>query len=139
MSKVKGSRVERELFHMFWEEHGWAGIRTAGSGSTTLPAPDLLIGNGSRVLAIECKSGKGRSDIRKEQIDELKLFAKLFGAEPWVGARFDNMDWYFLKLNELGKTKGGHFFIDPKLVVKKGIVFDELIGKFKQKRISDIK
>ena len=135
MSKKKGSRVERELFHMFWNEKGWAGLRVAGSGSTTLPAPDLIVGNSLRILAIECKSGKGRRDIKKEQIEELKIFSKLFGAEAWIGARFDNMPWYFFRLTEIGKSKGKNYFIDPKLAIKKGIKFEELIGKYKQKRL----
>ena len=135
-SKKKGSRLERELFHMFWKQKGWCGLRVAGSGSTTLPAPDLIVGNGSRVLAIECKSGKGRRDIKKEQVDELKIFAKLFGAEPWIGVRFDNMPWHFLQLEKLGKSKGKNYFVDSKLVVSNGIKFEELIGKYKQKRLS---
>ena len=135
MSKVKGSRLERELFHMFWNQKGWAGLRVAGSGSTTLPASDLLAGNGSRILAIECKSGKGRRDIKKKQVEELKTFSKLFGAEAWVGVRFDNMPWYFLQLGDLGKSKGKNYFVNPDLVIKKGIMFEELIGKYKQKRL----
>lgn len=130
MSKTKGSRIERELFHMFWNQKGWSCIRTAGSGSTTLPAPDLLIGNGSRVLAVECKSGKGRRDIKKEQIGELKIFSKLFGAEPWIGVRFDNMPWYFLEIKNLGRSKGKNYFVDQKLILKKGLKFEELIGNY---------
>lgn len=138
-SKKKGSRTERELFHMFWETGRWMPLRTAGSGSTPIPAPDLLIGNGSRVLAIECKSGKGRRDIKKEQIEELKIFSKLFGAEPWVGVRFDNMPWYFLEIKDIGKSKGKNYFVDPKLVIEKGMKFEELIGKYKQRKLSDEK
>src|SRR3989344_3616037 len=138
MSKQKGARTERELFHMFWQEKGWAGIRVAGSGSTTLPSSDLLVGNGSKVLAMECKSGgRERRDIRREQIEELKIFSKLFGAEPWVGVRFDNMPWYFLGVNEIGKSKGKNYFVDPKLVIEKGMRFEELIGKYKQKKLTE--
>ncbi len=135
MSKKKGSRLERELFHLFWETRKWMPLRTAGSGSTPIPAPDLIVGNGSRILAIECKSGKGRRDIKKEQIEELKIFSKLFGAEAWIGARFDNMPWYFFKLTEIGKSRGKNYFIDPELAIKKGIKFEELIGKYKQKKL----
>lgn len=120
---------------MFWETKGWGALRTAGSGSTTLPAPDLIVGNGSRVLAIECKSGKGRRDIGAEQIEELRLFSKVFGAEPWVGVRFDNTPWYFLKLNEIGKTSGKNYFVDKKIASRNGISFEELIGKFKQRKL----
>ena len=135
MSKKKGSRLERELFHMFWEQKGWSALRTAGSGSTTLPAPDLLVGNGSRVLAIECKSGKGRRDIKKEQIDELKIFSKLFGAEPWIGVRFNSLPWYFLEIKHLGISSGKNYFVNPGLAIKKGITFKELVGMYKQSRL----
>ncbi len=135
MGKKKGSRIERELFHMFWDHGKWAALRVAGSGSTTLPAPDLLTGNSSRILAIECKSGKGRRDIKKEQIEEFKKFSKLFGAEPWIAIRFDHMPWYFLRIEQLGVSKGNNYFVDPKLVLKQGIYFDDLIGKFRQKKL----
>ena len=120
---------------MFWETKKWMPLRTAGSGSTPLPAPDLIVGNGSRVLAIECKSGKGRRDIKKEQIEELTTFAKLFGAQPIIGVRFDNMPWYFLEISQLGVSKGKNYFVDVSLVQKKGISFEELIGLYKQKRL----
>lgn len=135
MSKRKGSRTERELINLFHSTGQFAPLRIAGSGSTPIPAPDLIVGGKNRVFAIECKSGKGRRDIRKEQVEELKIFSKLFGAEPWVGVRFDNMPWYFLDLKKLGKSKGKNYFVNPDLAVKKGIKFEELIGKYKQKRL----
>lgn len=135
-SKKKGSRIERELFHLFHSTGSHIAVRAAGSGSTPKPAPDLLVGGKGRVLAIECKSGKGkRRDIKKQQIDELKEFSKLFGAEPWIAARFDNMPWYFLKINQLGKSKGSNYFINPKMAISKGIRFEEIIGKYKQRRL----
>ena len=57
--KGKGTRAERELFHMFYNTNKFLPLRVAGSGSTPIPAPDLLVGNGSRILAIECKAIKG--------------------------------------------------------------------------------
>ena len=55
-SKKKGTRAERELIHMFFKSEPWASVRVAGSGSMPFPCPDLVAGNGKRVLAIECKS-----------------------------------------------------------------------------------
>ena len=66
MSKAKGSRAERELLGMFWENN-FAGYRAAGSGSTPLPSPDLLVGNGKRYLAIECKSLKSKAKYLEEE------------------------------------------------------------------------
>ena len=96
MSKVKGTRVERELFHMFWN-HDWGCVRTAGSGSTPLPAPDLLAGNGHRKLAIECKAtGELRQYLTVKEVSELVEFSRKFGAEPWIAVRFDRKDWFFI-------------------------------------------
>lgn len=105
----------------------------AGSGSMPLPCPDLLSGKKGRTLAIECKSSKGkqRRYITKEQIDELIEFSKGFGAEAWIGIRFDGMKWFFLKPHQLGKSNGGNnYYIDVDLVEKKGISFEKLINKW---------
>jgi len=127
-SKTKGSRTERELLHLFWENK-WFCIRMAGSGSMPLPCPDLLSGKKGRTLAIECKSSKGtqRRYIPKEQINELKEFSNGFGAEPWIGIRFNVMPWLFLKPSQLGKSNGSNYYIDRELAVKNGISFKELI------------
>ena len=135
MGKSKGSRTERELMHLFYSSGKFMPCRIAGSGSTPLPAPDLIVGGLNRVLAIECKSGKGRRDIKKEQIEELKTFSKIFGAEPWIAIRFNNMPWHFLEIRHLGISKGNNYFINPKLAQKHGIKFEELIRKYKQRRL----
>ena len=129
ISKIKGSRTERELLHHFWN-NGWFCIRMAGSGSMPLPCPDLLSGKNGRSLAIECKSGrkKHRRYISIEQIEELKKFSKGFGAEPWIGIRLDGMQWYFLKPSQLGKSNGfGNYYFDKNLIENKGIIFEELL------------
>lgn len=111
---------------MFWDS-GWACLRTAGSGSTSLPAPDLLVGNATRVLAIECKSGKGEYRyIDNNQVQELKIFAEKFGAEPWVGARFDGKGWFFIKAHEL-TSSGKNFVVSKKEAYEKGLRFEKLI------------
>jgi len=125
---LKGSRTERELFWMFWDTKIWAGIRCAGSGSTTVPAPDLLMGSKNRKLAIECKSGKGKRYLTKKEVDELKFFADKFGAEAWIAMRFNNVDWLFLKPEDLGVSKGNNYFASIDLAKKKGISFDNLIN-----------
>lgn len=127
MSKAKGSRAERELFHRLWDA-GWAVVRSAGSGSTPLPSPDLITSNGKRVLAIECKAVKGTSKhFAKEEIVELDVFSQTFGAEPIIGVRFDNIGWFFLHLQELHKTDGENFSVSLKLAQEKGKSFEQLI------------
>ena len=71
MSKAKGTRAERELLHMLFE-NGAAVLRTAGSGSTTIPSCDLLVGKNGKVMAIECKFIKDNIYIKKDRMKELK-------------------------------------------------------------------
>jgi len=125
--KQKGSRLERELLHMFWDAKWWC-LRVAGSGSMPLPCPDLLAGKKGDSLAIECKGSKStRKYITKEQIDELKSFAKGFGAQPWIGIRFNGMPWRFLKPQHLSKSNGKHYYIDKTETLKKSIDFKTLL------------
>ena len=135
MSKAKGSRLERELVHMFHDTNLFIALRAAGSGSTPLPCPDLLVGGNGRVLAIECKAGKGRRYIKKDQVDELLQFSARFGAEPWVGVRFDGKEWLFLNIDDLHLSKGGNYAVDFEIAREKGISFKELIGEFKQDKL----
>jgi len=124
--KAKGSNAERELVHLFWER-GWAAVRVAGSGSTRHPAPDLLVGNGVRRLAIECKSSaEGRRYLTRQQVLELVQFAEAFGAEAWIGMRFDRMRWHFLPVSEL-KEAPGSFSVDVTEARHRGLLIDEII------------
>ena len=127
MSKTKGSNAERELLHMFWSKN-WATIRSAGSGSMKYPGPDLLVGNLFRRMAIECKATKAsRQYVSQEQIQNLQHFSKVFGAEPYVGVRFDKDTWYFLSLDDIERTDGENYVISTDLAKKKGLLFEELI------------
>ena len=124
--KSKGINAERELIHLFWK-NGWSACRVAGSGSTKYPSPDVLAGNNVRKLAIECKVTKDvRQYFTAKEIDELKMFAKIFGAEPWVCVKFNNVDWYFLTLEDLGGSGEGHSINIPG-AKRKGFRFGELI------------
>jgi len=125
--KKKGTRGERELFHLFWNTNKWSAIRTAGSGSTTLPAPDILASNKKRYLAIECKLFKNNIKYFKEgEIEQLMEFSRRFNSEPWIAIKFDYQQWRFLKPKHLTKTKNGIYSISKDLAVKKGINFNEL-------------
>ena len=137
--KRKGTRAERELLHLF-HDYGWMGVRTAGSGSTSLLAPDLLVGNGKRHLAIECKSIARRSKYFYEaELKQISDFGKKFGAEAWVGIRFDKIKWFFIEVKDIKKGKKGKgkcYVITFDFVRKKGFTFKELIGLYRQKKNS---
>ena len=125
--KSKGIGAERELIHLFWSRN-WASIRVAGSGSSRYPSPDVLAGNGNRRIAIECKSSSETVKyLTAKEVSELEEFSRIFGAEPWIGMRFNDMRWYFLSLEDL-KSSGNSFSVSVELVKKKGLEFDELIG-----------
>ena len=127
MSKSKGTRAERELFHLFWQ-NGFNSLRTAGSGSTSMPAPDLIAAKDGRILVIECKSGAGNNRyIKKEQIEELIAFAKTFDGEPWIAARFDRIGWFFVKAENLEQTKGENFVVNLETAKTSGFKFEDLI------------
>ncbi len=143
MSKRKGTRYERELFHMFWE-NDWVALRTAGSGSTPLPAPDLMVSGmviaplekkSRRTLAIECKAIKSnRKYFPKKEIDELNLFANKFGADPYIAIRFDRIGWFFIHTKNIGFAKTQHY-ISLDLAQKEGLKFEEIIGTYKQLKL----
>ena len=127
-SKVKGSRTERELVHLFNNTGLWAAIRIAGSGLTKDPNPDVLAGNKQRYLAIECKSLKSNIKyLYPEEITQIIDFSSKFGAEPWIGIRFNNQGWYFIKPEHLEKTKSEYYSVSLLLAKEKGLSFKDLI------------
>ncbi len=126
--KSKGINAERELIH-FFHKKGWSAVRVAGSGSSKYPSPDIVAGNIIRKLAIECKTVNDSSVyIAKEDIEKLKTFARNFGAEPWLAAKFQCEEWLFMSLDDLKETDQS-FSINIELGKQKGLLFEEVIGK----------
>ncbi|MAF35277.1 Holliday junction resolvase [Candidatus Woesearchaeota archaeon] len=121
MSKTRGTAVERELIHLFWEK-GWAACRVAGSGSMRYPSPDILASNGTNLFAIECKSSrKDAIYIPLAEIKELTSFALLFRALPLVGTRFSKKEWRFVKPEMTATTEKFAVFKPDQ-----GVSFDQL-------------
>ena len=126
LRKAKGLNAERSIVRNFWEA-GWAAVRVAGSGATKFPNPDVIAAKQGRKLAIECKTTKDtKKYLSKQDIVQLKTFASKFGAEPWIGIKFNTLDWYFISLDDLERTKNG-FVVSIKLAKDKGLLFEELI------------
>lgn len=124
--KSKGINAERELIHLFWSK-GFASIRVAGSGSSKYPSPDVLASNGARRIAIECKTSKEKVKyLTAKEVSELQEFSEVFVAEPWIGLRFDDMQWYFLSVEDLNNS-GNNFAVSIDLAKRKGLTFEELI------------
>ena len=125
-NKSKGSNAERELLHLFWSK-GLGCIRSAGSGSMKYPGPDLIVSNKVRTIAIECKSTKDKKKyLDKHDVEQLKEFCDIFGAEPWFALRFARKEWLFLSLDDIEKTENG-YVIDLEVAERKGLLIDELI------------
>lgn len=130
--KSKGINAERELIHLFWGTKDWSAVRVAGSGSIKYPCPDVLAGNNIRKLAIECKSSKDSNQyLTKEEVNELKEFAQRFGAEPWIGVRFDKQQWYFLNIEDIKETEKS-YVISLNDARSKGLIFEEIVGDLKK-------
>lgn len=132
MSK-KGSREERELVKMLWDADYAAMRAPASGGATKKPLPDVIAGNGDKYLAIEVKStSSDRIYITSEKIDGLVEFSNLFGAKPYVGAKFIRAKWRFVEIENLKKTKQNNYRLDKDLAFLKGIELEEMIGKTRQ-------
>ncbi len=126
--KAKGIKGERELIHLF-HQAGWSAIRSAGSGSSHYPSPDILAGNAVRRVAIECKVTKDKKKyFPDEEIEQLKTFSQKFGAESWIGVRFPREPWYFLLLEDLERT-GNLWAVSLEQAKRKGLIVDELLEK----------
>lgn len=125
MQNQKGARTERELLHLL-HNAGWHVVRAAGSGSIGLPCPDLIAGKGGKVLAIECKSGKKTRYLTKQEVSELQEFSKKFGAAAFIGIRFDQMEWRFMKPHQLKNT--GRYFAVSRKLAGHGLSFEELVS-----------
>ena len=130
MSKKKGTRAERDLLELFWNTSDWAAIRAPGSGSARFPSPDIIAGNKTRKIAIECKYTRKRAQyLTKEEVAQLATFSRKFNAEPWIGVKFAGKGFFFLSLDDLKETPK-FYMISYKMALDKGLKFDELIGKF---------
>lgn len=125
--KGKGINAERELIHKFWAKDGWSAVRVAGSGSMKYPSADILASNKLRKLAIECKTSREKSKyIPKEDVEQLRIFAELFGAEPWIAVKFDKTAWMFMSLDDI-EDVGNNYVVSKEKAEKKGLIFEEVI------------
>jgi len=124
--KQKGSNAERDLVHKFWATGSWAAHRIAGSGSSKYPSPDIIASNNIRRLAIEAKSSKTTVYIPKDEIQALRDFSKMFGAEPWLAVKFDRQEWYFISIDDMNET-GNNYSVNLDLAKMKGMLFEEFV------------
>ena len=126
--KSKGISGEREIIHALWALD-WAAHRIAGSGSSKYPSPDIIAGNGGRILAIECKVCNAQAQyFSKMEIEQLGEFAKKFGAEPYVAVKFSRIGWFFLNPLHLKETPQS-FVLSRESAMLFGKSAKELVGQ----------
>ena len=71
-----------------------------------------MASNKLRKLAIECKTCiEENKYLPKKDIEQLKIFADVFGAEPWIAIKFKGHNWYFVSLEDMLETNKS-FIID---------------------------
>ncbi|NCP72311.1 hypothetical protein GW835_02890 [archaeon] len=131
--KKKGSNAERELLFMFFDI-GFMAARVAGSGSSTLPTPDIIVIKDNIGFAIECKTKSGEYlNIREEQIKELETWEKISGHKAYIAWRLTGKKWYFVHFSKLNKTKKA-FSIKKEEIIQKGLIFNDFIKQKKEDR-----
>jgi Holliday junction resolvase len=125
-NKRKGSNAERELLLSLYNKK-YAVSRVAGSGSSPLPTPDIIALKNKKAYAIECKTKKGKYlNIKKTQIEELKIWEKLSSFKSYVAWRIAKNKWYFVHISKLKETKKA-YSIKKEEIIEKGIDFDTFI------------
>jgi len=126
-TKAKGTNAERELIHKFWQTGKWTAIRIAGSGSNHYPCPDILAGNNLRKIALECKAtSSNRQYFEQKQIEALQVYCSMFGAEAWVGVKFERKEWVFFSVEDLKETEGSNFVLSEKHGDSIGLSFEDM-------------
>lgn len=104
-----GANHERQLLNRL-KGAGYVGIRAAKS-----TCPDLVVGRGGRIFAIECKYVKGDSVyLPKSEVEFLNGFAATFGCEAMLAVKFGRAEWVFLNAGEIKANGNGY------CVIKKG-------------------
>lgn len=129
----KGYGEELDLVRKLWEK-GFAAMRApASGGATRRPLPDVLAGNNKIYLAIEVKTTtKDKIYIDSPQIEGLREFSEIFGAEPYLGAKFKFTKWLFLPLNNIERTRNNNYKVEKNFALENALELDEIIGQDKQ-------
>lgn len=132
MSKYqKGANAERELIHFLYAQ-GFAVVRAAGSGTISLPAPDVIALRRDKQLAFECKSWSAKYlNIPIENMNELFFWRNASGIDVFVAWKIPRMGWRFLKPENFKKNPKG-YLVSLKTALRKGIVLDVITGAQKQ-------
>lgn len=113
---VDGSAKERELVRELYASDGWVAMRAPSSGSATPhDLPDLLAGDGHRMLVVELKTSSGDPIyIEQEEIEALERFADALQGEALVACRWSSRSlqdgtFYFSPPGTMYRTDAGSY------------------------------
>ncbi|MCX6798540.1 MAG: Holliday junction resolvase Hjc [Candidatus Diapherotrites archaeon] len=124
----KGANAERELVHILFDR-GFSVIRTAGSGKTALPAPDMSAMRPGKHIAFECKAwGAGNLAIPIASMLEFVGWCDRAGVDAIVGWKVPRQGWLFLTPQDFHRT-AKFFLISKKEAFEKGLSLGQLTGK----------
>ena len=125
---AKGANAEREMARILWD-YGFAMVRAAGSGKSTLPSPDMVAVKNGRIIAFECKAWKGKYlNIEHEQMDELVQWCKMANAEFFIAWKVPHKGWFLINKKDMKKTEKS-YAISVETAEKKGKKLESLIHK----------
>ncbi|MBN2067264.1 MAG: Holliday junction resolvase [Candidatus Diapherotrites archaeon] len=123
----KGANAERELMHLFFHA-GFSVVRIAGSGTSPLPAPDIIAIRQGRIIAVECKARKSKNlAISLTQMGELLEWAERAGAEPLIAWKVPRKGWFFLRPGQMHNS-GKFHLISLRDAMENGKSLELIIG-----------
>lgn len=123
----KGANAERELIKALWGA-GFSVVRTAGSGSTPLPAPDLVALSKEKKIAFECKAWDAAYlNLSIVQMEEGLEWARRAGAEFFVVWKVSRKGFLFLHPNEFSRTNK-NYVISLKKAQSCGLEMNVVLG-----------
>ena len=124
---AKGANAERELIQQLYSL-GFSVVRTAGSGKTSLPSPDIIALNKYKKLCFECKAWKGKHlSIPLQQMLELVSWGKKAEVEMFVAWKIPDKGWLFLKPEHFNKSEKA-FSISKEKALKKALSLNIVSG-----------
>jgi len=125
---AKGANAERELIHTL-SDMGFAVLRVAGSGVSPLPSPDVVALKNGKIIAFECKAWNGKHlAIPVVTFNDEVNWAKLAGAEFFIGWKIPREGWLFVRANHFHNA-GKNFMISLEEARKQSVTLTALTSE----------
>lgn len=116
----KGANAERELMQ-FFAGKGFSVARVAGSGSNSLPCPDMIALKGEKRFALEVKSVfSDYLNIPLKQLEQEMRWAENAGMKFFVAWKLFRKGFFLIEPGLFKKNKK-NFSVSLEIVLRKGI------------------